>query len=158
MSSDKQTIAIDALLRMMGDGELALKIREREPNTLDEALRIAVRLEAYQSSNSPSESWDKRPKSVRVVTDSTPSQQAADLSTLMKEYHQLQSEKLDRLFESLRQSQAAVTAPALKTQDGNLRARAFARSRRPPRGLRGAKNAIIADTKGISRETANSQK
>ena len=137
MSSDKQTIAIDALLRMMGDGELALKIREREPNTLDEALRIAVRLEAYQSSNSPSESWDKRPKSVRVVTDSTPSQQAADLSTLMKEYHQLQSEKLDRLFESLRQSQAAVTAPALKTQDGNLRARAFARSRRPPRGPRG---------------------
>ena len=133
MSSDKQTIAIDALLRMMGDGELALKIREIEPNTLDEALRTAVRLEAYQSSNSPPECLDKRTKLVRVVTDTNPSQLAADLGTLMKEYHQLQSEKLDRLFESLKQSQTAVTAPALKTQDGNFQARPFAGRRRPPR-------------------------
>ena len=43
-----QIIARDAFLEAMRDRELSLKVREREPKTLDEAYRTALRLEAYQ--------------------------------------------------------------------------------------------------------------
>ena len=43
-----QIIAKDAFLEAMRDRELSLKVREREPKTIDEAYRAALRLEAYQ--------------------------------------------------------------------------------------------------------------
>ena len=37
----------DAFIDSLLDGDLALKIREREPATLDQAVKIAIRLESY---------------------------------------------------------------------------------------------------------------
>jgi hypothetical protein len=37
-----------AFLDGLNDGSLALRIRENEPNTMEEALRVAVRFEAYE--------------------------------------------------------------------------------------------------------------
>lgn len=42
-------ISRDAFLEAMRDRELALKVREREPKTLDETYRTALRLEAYNA-------------------------------------------------------------------------------------------------------------
>jgi hypothetical protein len=47
-----EILAKDAFIDAMRDIELALKVREREPETLDEAYRIALRLEAYQVTSS----------------------------------------------------------------------------------------------------------
>lgn len=43
-----EAIATDAFLDAMFDSELSLKVREREPGSLDAAFRMAVRLETYQ--------------------------------------------------------------------------------------------------------------
>ena len=144
MSGDKQAIAIDALLNMLGDGELVLKIREREPGTLEEALKVAMKLEAFQLAGAGSKETGRQPAYTRQVqSEATVCEPVADLKILMKEYNRLQSEKLDRLFDKLRQSQdptPASKAPS-NDQDGNLRQRPFGRGgdgrrRAPPRGPR----------------------
>lgn len=43
-----EIVAQDSFLDAMRDKELALKIREREPRSLDETYRIALRLESYK--------------------------------------------------------------------------------------------------------------
>ena len=45
-----EIIARDHFIDAIGDHELELKLREREPPDLDSALRLAVRLEAYANS------------------------------------------------------------------------------------------------------------
>jgi hypothetical protein len=47
-SDARETIACDYYIDAMDDADFALKIRERAPTTLDEALRIALQLEAWQ--------------------------------------------------------------------------------------------------------------
>jgi len=42
-----ELIARDPFLSALGDRQLELKLREREPTDLDAALRLALRLEAY---------------------------------------------------------------------------------------------------------------
>ena len=46
----KEAVACDAFLEALGDAEMALKIREREPPTLEDAFQYALRLEAYSGS------------------------------------------------------------------------------------------------------------
>ena len=48
-SSLSEHIARDSFLSALGDAELELKIREREPQDLDEALRIAQRIEVFKN-------------------------------------------------------------------------------------------------------------
>jgi hypothetical protein len=43
-----EIVGRNAFLDGLNDGSLVLRIREREPNTMEEALRIAVRFEAYK--------------------------------------------------------------------------------------------------------------
>ena len=141
MTGDKQTIAIDALLNMLGDGELVLKIREREPETLEEAFKVAMKLEAFQLAGAGSKETGHKPAYARQVqSEETVCEPTADLKTLMKEYNRLQSEKLDRLFDKIRQSQNPAPSNNLfpTGQDGNLRQRSFGRGgngrrRAPPR-------------------------
>ena len=141
MSGDKQIIAIDALLNMLGDGELVLKIREREPETLEDAFKIALKLEAFQLAGAGSRETGHKPAYARQVQKEVAAQEpTAELKVLMKEYNQLQSEKLDRLFDKLRQSQnqtPASVSPSAEP-DGNPRQRSFRRGgngrrRAPPR-------------------------
>jgi len=42
-----EVVGRDSFLDSLGDRSMALRIRECEPSTMEEALRIAVRLEAY---------------------------------------------------------------------------------------------------------------
>ena len=44
-----QVIAMDAFIDALSDREIARKIMEREPHNLDEATRLALRLEALTS-------------------------------------------------------------------------------------------------------------
>jgi len=44
-----ENIAPDSFLTALGDPELELKIRKREAASLDEALKIAQRLEVFKS-------------------------------------------------------------------------------------------------------------
>jgi hypothetical protein len=44
----RETIACDYYIEAMDDADFALKLRERAPTTLDEALRIALQLGAWQ--------------------------------------------------------------------------------------------------------------
>ena len=46
----KEAVACDAFLEALGDAEMALKIREREPPTLEDAFQYALRLEAHSGS------------------------------------------------------------------------------------------------------------
>lgn len=43
-----EIVARDAFLEAIRDRDLSLKVREREPKTIDEAYRVALRLAAYQ--------------------------------------------------------------------------------------------------------------
>ena len=67
MSADKQTIAIDALLNMLGDSELVLKIREREPETLEAAYKVAMKLEEFQLASSGAREIERKSAQVRQV-------------------------------------------------------------------------------------------
>lgn len=49
-SETTEAIARDAFLDAMRDFDLSLKVREREPKSLDETFRTAVRLETYKKS------------------------------------------------------------------------------------------------------------
>lgn len=49
-----ENIAMRAFLDALTDKELALKVREKEPDTLQKAYRIAMRLEGYQRATNDS--------------------------------------------------------------------------------------------------------
>ena len=69
-SSLSEHIARDSFLTALGDSELELKIREREPAGLDEALRIAQRFEVFR--NAVEASTSKRQWVNRQVNDCNP--------------------------------------------------------------------------------------
>ena len=46
--SARETIACDYFVDSLNDADFALKVRQRNPGTLDEALRISLQLEAWQ--------------------------------------------------------------------------------------------------------------
>jgi len=66
-SSLSEHIARDAFLSALADSEFELKIREREPVDLDDALRIAQRYEVFKSADESSSST--RSKVNRQVTE-----------------------------------------------------------------------------------------
>lgn len=46
-SSSRDTIAVDYFIDSLNDADFALKVRERNPSSLDEALRVSLQLEAW---------------------------------------------------------------------------------------------------------------
>jgi len=66
-----EIVAKDAFLEAIRDKELSLKVREREPRTIDEAYRVALRLAAYQQTSEMEER--RRPaQRVRGAKESDP--------------------------------------------------------------------------------------
>ena len=66
----REILAVDYFMNSLGDPDLVLKIREREPATLDEVLKIALRLEVWQKDSLRGRNEDKdrgRDKQVRSV-------------------------------------------------------------------------------------------
>ena len=70
-------LARDAFLNSLGDPELELKVREREAETLEEALRVAQRFEVFRDAADP----PGRPRFNRQVSDKTGS--GNDVESLM---------------------------------------------------------------------------
>ena len=64
----KEAFACEAFLEALNDKELALKIREKEPPTLEEAYQFAMRLEAYAVVHEPDKS-DRKVFLPRKVTE-----------------------------------------------------------------------------------------
>ena len=102
-----QIIAKDSFLEALRDRELSLKVREREPQTLDEAYRTALRLEAYQRA---SESDDRRRPTNRVrgtqeIEPSAQLQATLDrfLTAQRDDQRQWQREIEDRIDRQLRE-------------------------------------------------------
>ena len=113
-----EIIARDAFLEAMHDRELSLKVREREPKTLDEAYRTALRLEAYQRTT---EQEDRRraPNRVRGTQETeTNSQMQSQLDRFLaaqlesqRKWQRDMEERFNRQFAELRSSTNRDTEP-----------------------------------------------
>ena len=53
-------LAVEAFLTALDNGRQQLRIREREPKTLDEAFKVAVPLEAHEKAASEPELTNKQ--------------------------------------------------------------------------------------------------
>src|SRR6218665_1375870 len=65
-----EIVAKDAFLEAIGDKELSLKVREREPRTIEEVYRVALRFAAYQQTSELEER--RRLAQVRGAKESDP--------------------------------------------------------------------------------------
>jgi len=65
----REVIAIDRFLDSLGDSDLALKIRERTPTTLDEALKAGLRQEVWNKDASRRQPDNAPGKAVRVASE-----------------------------------------------------------------------------------------
>ena len=64
-----EMVAIDVFLDALIDTDLAIRVRDREPNTLELACRYAIRLEANQSTRGRTENYDRRPSRIKVIKE-----------------------------------------------------------------------------------------
>src|SRR5678815_684570 len=92
-STHSETIAIRSFLDALRDKELALKLREREPETLDSAYKLALRLEGYRKAErEETEHSDRRPGRIKAVKE-------AELS--LESVRKLLKEELEPRLEQL---------------------------------------------------------
>jgi len=85
-----EIIARGAFLKALRDRELALKVLEREPKTLDEAYRTALRLEAYQHT-AERDDFRKPAHRVRGTTERTEVDGISDrLDQFLKKQNEMQ--------------------------------------------------------------------
>jgi len=115
-SSAKDIMALDYFLDSLADPDLVLKIREREPSTLDDALKIALRLEAWSRASEGRDAATTRAvRSVHSVESSPDlwtklrhlTQQVEELATQLtkrQECHQENEQSRCANVESLRSS------------------------------------------------------
>src|SRR5688572_12294603 len=125
-----EIVARDAFLEAMRDRELSLKVREREPKTLDEAYRTALRLEAYQRTM---ESDDRRRPMNRVrgaAESDAGSQVQQQLDRFLKAQREEQQKwqqdmeaRMERHFEAMRHPtpRDAAAEPDVRRNNGNQR-------------------------------------
>lgn len=100
-----EIIAKDAFLEAMSDRELSLKVREREPRTLDEAYRAALRLESYKRATEDERVYRKRytddHRQVRATTEEDVSERLFKQLTEFTTEQRLNQEKWQREMERL---------------------------------------------------------
>ena len=87
-SEATDVIARDAFIDALLDGDLALKIREREPATLDQAVKIAIRLESYVTAAASDRRSDGSQAQVRATSSDGNINATAAMELLS---HQLQN-------------------------------------------------------------------
>ena len=98
----KEAFACDAFLEALNDRELALKVREREPPTMEEAYQFAMRLEAY-SVTPGSGDREKKPQVIRAVNEQEKSEDGYEKCvSYLREFTQLQNENFHRMFSELK--------------------------------------------------------
>ena len=80
-----QHIAIDSFITALADAEMQIKIRDREPGTLEEAVKAAL---TYESSRAAAESSSSsRQRNVRRVEDQLSESQPAESETAAASRH-----------------------------------------------------------------------
>lgn len=90
-SESTEAIARDAFLNAMLDGELSLKVREKEPKSLDETFRPAVRLETYKKSFRALDPQDMiRSEPRRQVRSTRQDDTIAELAAQFKNFMEVQ--------------------------------------------------------------------
>ena len=111
-SSHREIIAIRAFLDALRDKALALKVREREPTSLDEALKLALRLECYGKAEEESTGGtDRRFGRVKAVHEEGHSTEI--IRRVLKEELEPQRrrlEQLESLVETLRRPSTTAMA------------------------------------------------
>ena len=86
----RENIACDYFIDSLNDPDFALKVRERNPGTLDDAMRIALQLEAWHKDASRQRSEDHRRDNGRVRgMNAEPTEQVGSYSELKDELAQL---------------------------------------------------------------------
>ena len=96
----KEAVACDAFLEALGDAEMALKIREREPTTLEDAFQYALRLEAYSGSVAVKPADGDRRGLVRMLQEvQEPEDRCLEY---LKEMGRWQQENFQQLFSEMR--------------------------------------------------------
>ena len=97
-SSSRETIACDYYIDSLNDPDFALKVRERNPSSLDDVLRIALQLEAWirdtnrQKGDETSVKMKMRENRVATVETSNSSELTAiksQMDTLGKQFSTL---------------------------------------------------------------------
>jgi len=122
-----EIVAKDAFLEAIRDRELSLKVREREPKTIDEAYRTALRLSAYQQT---ADLEDRRRPANRIRgtqeadTRGQLQSQLDDFFTAQRKWQQDMEERICRQLEGLRSSNrtnfnSAPMAPPTIPSQGN---------------------------------------
>ena len=139
-STVRDTVACDAFLEALDDPEMALRIREREPESLEQVLRVAQRLESYRGAKSKysSERVDNDAREHCRTIHETVNGAPDDLSVgCLKELKQ-QQEHMQQLIEELEAVVSTTQSASGKIETGD-RTRAqkadliFTRSRRQRR-------------------------
>lgn len=104
-----QIIAKDAFLEAIRDRELSLKVQEKEPKSLDEAYRTALRLEAYRRTTDPDDNrrQPNRVRGTRETDEDDPIQAKLDrfLDQQRKEQREWQGAMERRMDQHFRNAQ-----------------------------------------------------
>ena len=102
-SSMKEAFACEAFLEALNDRDMALKIREKEPPTLEEAYQFAMRLEAYAGGQGCQEK-DRRIPQTRLVTETAPTPDPSydRCANFLRDWSQLQQENFQKLMKEVK--------------------------------------------------------
>src|SRR3989454_919734 len=107
-SQHTDAFAVDAFLKGLNDADISLKIRELEPETLDEAYQHAVRFESYREVDKGNRNFDdhrnrrdRQDNHFRGINQATENQEKNELQKLMAEIRDLKQEN-ERLKNSVR--------------------------------------------------------
>ena len=121
-SAMRESVACYAFLEALDDPVLALKIREREPPSLEQAFQIALRLEAYANAGAagaPERTDKDRRGQCRVVQEVVDKKPDDGLVEFLKELKQQQAHMQQLLGELRAVVSTAQDAPT-KIETGNV--------------------------------------
>jgi hypothetical protein len=105
-STHSETIAIRAFLDALRDKDLALKVREREPTTLDNAYKIAMRLEGYRWADEDGiDRRDRRPGRISNVKETEP-----DLDEKLNRLQEQMTRKMEEMLQKWSPQSSAASA------------------------------------------------
>ena len=98
MTETTESIAIDAFIEALGNVDLSLKVREREPSNLDSAYKIAMGLEAFVQKSATNEK-ERRLPTVRVAKEEL--DDGPNWKDFLKQFTDLQNERWSAMVKDL---------------------------------------------------------
>ena len=118
----KEAFACEAFLEALNDEDLALKIREKEPPTLEEAYQFAMRLEAYAVVHEPDKNDRKVFLSRKVAEGQTrPETDPEKFLETLRNMSELQQASFEKLFGEIRTIVERHNAPLSNKRSRNKR-------------------------------------